>query len=216
MIKVINIIKRFDSKIILDDINFEVADKLVAILGPTGAGKSVLLKIIAGLLKPDSGQVIIDKGETLGFVFQHSALFDFLTVQGNISLPLKECGSFKPQEIKSKLSNGAKVLNIDDEFLLKSCNELSGGERKIIAIARAIITDPTYILYDEPTTGFDLVTHDRICTIIKNLSKPGIIVSHNIDTIRKTGVENIYLLNSGKIRLLNKNELDSLTREQTI
>ncbi|MEO0076452.1 MAG: ATP-binding cassette domain-containing protein, partial [candidate division WOR-3 bacterium] len=90
MIKIINITKKFNDRLILDNINFEVTNNLLAILGPTGSGKTVLLKIIAGLIKPDAGQILIDKNESIGFVFQHSALFDSLTVKQNISLPLEE------------------------------------------------------------------------------------------------------------------------------
>jgi len=199
MIKIENITKRFDNRTILDNVSFEVTNTLVAILGPTGTGKSVLLKIIVDLMKPDSGHVLIDKNDSIGFVFQHSALFDSLTVGQNISLPLEEKTNLQVRAINQKVNEIAKVLNLDQSFLDKSCLQLSGGERKITAIARAIIINPTYIFYDEPTTGFDPITHDRICEIIRSLAKPGIIVTHNIETIKMIGAKPIFLLKSGKL-----------------
>lgn len=200
--QVINITKQFSDKIILNDISLEVKDELIAILGSTGVGKSVLLKIIAGLLKPTSGKVEIDKGETTGFVFQHSALFDSLSVEQNIRLPLEECSSFSEKEINYKVKEVTEILHITDSMLKRSCNDLSGGERKIVAIARAIINNPTYLLYDEPTTGLDAVTHDKICHIIKSLNKPGVLVTHNKYTIRAVCINTIYLLKAGKLSLV--------------
>ena len=207
MIKVINVTKIFDCIKVLDDISFEVAGELVAILGPTGEGKTVLLKIIAGLIMPDTGQVIIDKDETFGFVFQHSSLFDSLTVEENIRLPLEECSCLTSAEINERVKSVAGLLNIDQNFLKRSVTELSGGERKIVAIGRAIINNPTYLLYDEPTTGLDPVTHDRICAIIKNLNKPGIVVTHNMETIKQIGAKTIYLLKIGRIGKLENKEV---------
>jgi phospholipid/cholesterol/gamma-HCH transport system ATP-binding protein len=207
MIKVINISKTFDGIKILDDISIEVSGELVAILGPTGEGKTVLLKIITGLLKPDSGKVFIDQGETLGYVFQHSALFDSLTVEENIRLPLEECSCLKEKEIRERVKIVTNMLDIEESFLKRNVTKLSGGERKIVAIGRAIINDPTYLLYDEPTTGLDQVTHDRICDIIRNLNKPGIVVTHNMDTIKKIGINIIYSLKSGRLSLYSNHGL---------
>lgn len=204
MIKVINVTKRFESRVILDNVSLEVKDNLVAILGPTGTGKTVLLKIIVGLMKPDSGQIIIDKNETIGFVFQHSALFDSLTVRQNVSLPLEEKTDLSNEEINQRIEKIAKVLHLDQAFLNKSCLQLSGGERKITAIARAIITNPSYIFYDEPTTGLDSITHCYICEIVKNLAKPGIIVTHNFETLKMIDVNPILELKSGKLSLVKE------------
>lgn len=199
MIKVVNITKKFNEHLILDNVNFEVANSLLAILGPTGSGKTVLLKIIVGLIKPDAGQIIIDKNESIGFVFQHSALFDSLTVRQNISLPLEEKTNLSKKEIDEQVSKIAELLNINQPFLNKHCLELSGGERKIVAIARAIINNPTYLFYDEPTTGLDPITHDRVCKIIRNLAKPGILVTHNLQTIEMVEAQPIFYLKSGKL-----------------
>jgi phospholipid/cholesterol/gamma-HCH transport system ATP-binding protein len=207
MIKVINITKIFDCIKVLDNISFEVSGELVAILGPTGEGKTVLLKIIAGLIKPDTGQVIIDKDETFGFVFQHSSLFDSLTVEENIRLPLEECSCLTSTEINERVKSVAGLLNIDQNLLKRSVTEISGGERKIVAIGRAIINNPTYLLYDEPTAGLDPVTHDRICAIIKNLNKPGIVVTHNMETIKQIGAKTICLLKIGRISKLENREV---------
>ncbi len=199
MIKVENITKTIDSKKILDNISFEISDELIAILGPTGVGKTILLKIIAGLLKPDTGRVIIDKDETIGFVFQHSALFDSMTVEENIRLPLSECSNCRETEIANKVKSLAELFHFDASFLKKNANQLSGGERKLVAISRAIINNPTYVLYDEPTTGLDPDTQNKICQVIKALNKPGILVTHNQDTIETIEIKTIYQLQSGKL-----------------
>lgn len=208
MIKVINITKIFNHTKVLDNISFEVSNELIAILGPTGEGKTVLLKIIAGLLKPDSGQISFSENETIGFVFQHSALFDSLTVEENIRLSLEECSSLNRFEITEQVKSITNLLNIDQSFLRRGVTELSGGERKIVAIARAIINNPSYLLYDEPTTGLDPITHDKICELIKNLNKPGIVVTHNMDTIKKIGIRTIYLLKAAKL-----NKMPNLSSE---
>jgi phospholipid/cholesterol/gamma-HCH transport system ATP-binding protein len=222
MINVINVTKRFNGITVLNNISFEVSDQLVAILGPTGTGKSVLLKIIVGLLKPDSGKVIIDKSDfnadstdknQVGFVFQHSALFDSLTVEENIGLPLRECSCLPEREINARIKEVANMLNLDTRLLDRNVTGLSGGERRIVAIARAIITDPEYIFYDEPTTGLDPVMHNKICDIIKSLSKPGILVTHNVDTIRQVGVKQVFSLKMGKLSLLDLDENQGLIKE---
>lgn len=199
MIKVEYITKTIDSRKILDNISFEVSDELIAILGPTGVGKTILLKIIAGLLKPDAGRVIIDKDETISFVFQHSALFDSMTVEENIRLPLIECSNCRETEIADKVKFLAETFHFDASFLKKNASQLSGGERKLVAISRAIINNPTYVFYDEPTTGLDPVTQNKICQVIKALNKPGILVTHNRDTIEKIEIKTIYQLQSGKL-----------------
>ncbi|MCX8015149.1 MAG: ATP-binding cassette domain-containing protein, partial [candidate division WOR-3 bacterium] len=188
MIKVIGISKRFNDKLVLDNINFNVDEKLIAIIGDTGAGKRVLLKTIAGLIKPDYGKIEITRNQSISFVFQHSALLDSLTVLENIRLPLQERTSLGDEIIDQKVIKIINLLDINEKILRCKVNDLSGGERKIVAIARAIIIDPNYILYDEPTTGLDENTHHKICEIIKNLNKPGILVTHNKETIEKIGV----------------------------
>lgn len=202
MIKATNITKVFDNVKILDNVSLEVSNELIAILGPTGEGKTVLIKIIAGLVTPDSGQISLDNHGSIGFVFQHSSLFDSLTVEENIRLPLEECSNLKNNEIQKKVESVVSLLDIDNNLLKKRSLELSGGERKIVAIGRAIINNPTYIFYDEPTTGLDPITHVRICNIIRNLKKPGIVVTHNIDTIKTIKIETKFLLKSGKLDLL--------------
>lgn len=202
MIRATDITKVFDNVKILDNVSLEVSNELIAILGPTGEGKTVLLKIIAGLVTPDSGQVSLDNNDSIGFVFQHSSLFDSLTVEENIWLPLEECSNLKNNEIQKKVESVVSLLDIDNNLLKKRSLELSGGERKIVAIGRAIINNPTYVFYDEPTTGLDPTTHERICNIIRNLNKPGIVVTHNMDTIKTIKVGTIFLLKSGKLDLL--------------
>jgi phospholipid/cholesterol/gamma-HCH transport system ATP-binding protein len=213
MISIENITKQFGNSVVLDNVSFKVSNELVVVLGPTGTGKTILLKIIIGLTEPDAGKVIIDKGETIGFVFQHSALFDSLNVGENIALPLKEHLPISEKEIRVRVESVAKVLGLSVDLLKINFTALSGGERKVVAIARAIINNPSYILYDEPTTGLDPITHDRICEIIKNLSKPGILVTHSRETIKMIGAKNIFLLKSGKLNKLSSVDSQELTKE---
>ncbi|MBS4016250.1 MAG: ATP-binding cassette domain-containing protein [Candidatus Latescibacteria bacterium] len=201
MIQAINVSKIFESKKILDDISLEVRNEFIGVVGSTGIGKSILLKIIAGLIKPSSGKVMIDQGQTTGFVFQHSALFDSMSVEQNIRLPLEESSSFSKKEIDAKVKEISELLYIPKQMLKQNCNDLSGGERKIVAIARAVIYDPTYLLYDEPTTGLDSVMHNKICQIVKGLNKPGILVTHNKDTVKAVGIKIVYVLDAGKLNL---------------
>lgn len=206
MIKVNDISMSFDNKKILDNVSLEVRDELIAVLGSTGVGKSKLLKIIAGLVTPTSGKVSLDKGETTGFVFQHSALFDSLSVEENIRLPLEECSNLNQTEIDQKVNQISELLHISERMRQQNCNDLSGGERKLVAIGRAIINNPTYLLYDEPTTGLDAVSHDKICHIIKSLNKPGILVTHNKFTVRAICINTIYLLKAGKLSLVRQSQ----------
>ncbi|MCX7785963.1 MAG: ATP-binding cassette domain-containing protein, partial [candidate division WOR-3 bacterium] len=186
------------------------------LLGGSGTGKSVILRSIIGLEKPDRGQIIFEDSDItklkekelfevrkkIGYAFQNGALFDSMTVEENIRLPLEECSCLNEKEISARVKSVSQMLHLDAWFLKKNCAQLSGGERKLVAIGRAIINNPTYLLYDEPTTGLDPITHDKICDVIKELNKPGILVTHNLNTIRKIDIKTIYQLQSGKLTSL--------------
>jgi phospholipid/cholesterol/gamma-HCH transport system ATP-binding protein len=187
----------FGGQIILDDINFEVErGKTEVILGPSGAGKSSLLKVILGLWRVDKGRVIIDNQDItnlsekelfpvrrrMAMVFQGNALFDSLTVEQNVSYFLRENKQFTEKEIKSKVKECLSFVNLEDTESLYP-EELSGGMKKRVAIARAIALNPEIILYDEPTTGLDPINSKIIIELINKLQSSGatsLVVTHII------------------------------------
>jgi phospholipid/cholesterol/gamma-HCH transport system ATP-binding protein len=200
-IRVVNIHKSFrDGRDkVLNGISIDFPPgKLTYILGPSGTGKSVLIKHILGLLHPDSGEVWVD-GKNLaslsqsqvfqhrmifGMLFQNAALFDDFTVFENVAFPLREHTKMPEDEIRERVTASLVLLGMKVESLDKFPNELSGGMRKRVGLARAIIREPAILLYDEPTTGLDPVTRttvdDLIATLKRELSLTSIVISHDI------------------------------------
>ena len=199
IVEIKNLSKRFDQLIVLDNISLEVirAENLV-VFGRSGQGKSVLLKCIIGLMKPDSGNIFIN-GENIselsvnelnrlrkniGFLFQGSALYDSMTVRENLTFPLKRHNPEITQStINEKVLTTLELVGLE-EAIDKMPSELSGGMKKRIALARSIITDPELMLYDEPTTGLDPITTKEISELILNLQKKlnmtSIAVTHDL------------------------------------
>lgn len=198
MIQVNNISVSFGSQQVLQNINFSInEEKTLLIIGKSGCGKSVLMKTIAGLIEPDAGQVLIDgvdlrhsspekalqTRQKLAMLFQGSALLDSLNVYQNVSLPLFEHSSLKPPEIKDLVENRLELVGLKD-VLKKMPSELSGGMKKRVAFARAVIINPSYIIYDEPTTGLDPVIASEIVKLIGILHNSqktaSVIVTHDL------------------------------------
>ena len=199
MIKIENISKSFDTKKILSNINIEIPKgSRHCIIGRSGSGKSVLIKLITGLLKPDTGQIIFegidiakanqdeiyDLRKRVGFVFQNAALFDSYNVYENTVLALYEHGERDEKELEKRsitvLSSVGLLPPMSEintphfkkeweSLKTKKPSDLSGGMRKRVAVARALITNPEYIFYDEPTTGLDPVTSEQIDKLILKL-----------------------------------------------
>jgi len=169
MIEIRNLSKRFDSLVVLDDVSFQVNDaSLVVVLGPSGTGKSVLLKSMLGLMPVDNGDVVFD-GQSIqsatekeiyvirkkvGFVFQGTALFDSMNVADNIALPLREHTDLSSREIRERLCSLLDIVGMAGKANLYP-QSLSGGMKRLVAVARALALDPKYLFYDEPTTGLD-------------------------------------------------------------
>lgn len=199
IVSVENLTKRFDELIVLENVSIEVfrAENLV-VFGKSGSGKSVLLKCIIGLMKPDSGTIFINEKNVLelsfkelskvrkdiGFLFQGAALYDSMTVRENLSFPLKRhFEEMSAKEIENKVKHTLELVSLE-EAIDKMPSELSGGMKKRIGLARSIITDPALMLYDEPTTGLDPITSKEISELILNLQKKlnmtSIVVTHDL------------------------------------
>jgi phospholipid/cholesterol/gamma-HCH transport system ATP-binding protein len=221
MIKVNNLSKKFDHLIVLDRVSFCIDDgSLVVILGPSGTGKSVLLKAMLGLLPVDNGDVLFD-GKSIqtasddeiyeirkrvGFVFQGTALFDSMNVCDNIALPLIEHTTMSSQEIRERVGFLLDIVGMAGKADLYP-QSLSGGMKRLVAVARALALEPRYLFYDEPTTALDPIMTDKVVGVIKNLKKShtssGIVVTHDLETARAVG-DVIYMLKKGRINKLAK------------
>lgn len=201
-IEVKNLTKSFKDKKVLDDVSFKVDDgEILAVVGLSGAGKSTVLKLICGLTKPDSGEIIVSEGD-IAMVFQYSALFDSLNVYENIAFALKERKEFKKKytedEIKEIVAKNLKTVGLEG-IENKMPHELSGGMQKRVSFARAIVTNPATILYDEPTAGLDPVSstiiEDYIVRLRDELNATSIIVTHQLSTIKRCADKVIMLYN---------------------
>lgn len=201
MIDIIDLHKSFDGQKVLKGTNLTIAEKeLTIIMGKSGSGKSVIIKHIMGLLKADRGNIFIDKvditkldvkgldkiRDKLGVLFQGGALFDSLTVFGNISFPLKEKTKMSKQEIKERASQALEDVGLKG-VESKYPAELSGGMKKRVALARALITEPHIVLFDEPTTGLDPIISNSIHRLIRATHQKygytGVVISHEVPEI---------------------------------
>ncbi len=205
-IEVKNLSKIFDKRYVLKDISFKVNNgETLGVIGFSGSGKSTLLKIISGILEKDSGEIIYPENSEIAMAFQYSALFDFLDVFDNISFPLVERkelrGKYSKSEIEKIVKEKLKMVGlegIEDKYP----SELSGGMQKRVGFARAIVTNPNIILYDEPTAGLDPVTstmiEDYIVQLKKDLNAACIVVTHQLSTIKRA-VDKVIMLYQGSI-----------------
>jgi phospholipid/cholesterol/gamma-HCH transport system ATP-binding protein len=215
MIEIKNLYKNFGDKEVLKGVNLNIEKgETIVIIGRSGCGKSVLIKHIVGLLQPDKGFVKVEGSvvnelnekelyelrKKFGFLFQGAALFDSMTVEENVSLPLVEA---------SEKMQSADILKVVDEKLsivaLSGINklkpaELSGGMKKRVGLARALVTDPDYILYDEPTTGLDPIMSDSIDNLIQQLSSKlnvtSIVVTHDMQSVKNVA-DKVAMLHDG-------------------
>jgi len=202
MIEVVDLWKSFGDNHVLKGVNLTIAKGMTfVVLGGSGSGKTVLMKHVIGLLKPDRGLVrvngleisklegkaLTDARQTFGMVFQGAALFDSMTVFENVAFPLTEKrwrNRPRPEEIRARVIEKLKVVDLGEEVLDRYPSQLSGGMRKRVALARALVSDPQVVLYDEPTTGLDPITSDYVDGMILNAkNKLGItsmVISHDI------------------------------------
>ena len=192
-IEVKNLVKTFGEKRVIDDVSFKVENgETLAIVGFSGSGKSTILKLICGLITPDSGEIITSKGD-IAMVFQYSALFDSLDVADNIAFALRERkdlrNKYNEEEIKNIVAEKLELVGlkgIENKFP----SELSGGMQKRVSFARAIVTEPNSILYDEPTSGLDPISstliEDYIVRLKDETNAASIVVTHQMSTIQRT------------------------------
>ena len=189
IVEVKNLTKCFGEKKVLDNVSFSVyQNEILLIIGFSGTGKSTLLRLICGLDEPDSGEVIL-KTTHLGMVFQGAALFDSMTVFDNVAFPLINNQKGIPAKIISeKVKEKLRLVGLAGIEHLRP-DELSGGMKKRVSFARAIINDPEIILYDEPTGGLDpvvsTVIEDYILKLQQELHGSSVLVTHNLTTIKR-------------------------------
>jgi phospholipid/cholesterol/gamma-HCH transport system ATP-binding protein len=208
--------KRFGSLVVLDGVDLVVPEGAsLVVLGRSGSGKSVLLKNIIGLIKPDEGSIQVDGQEVteldyeglgelrkqFGMLFQMAALFDSMSVQENVGLALREHTSKSDEEIRVIVRE--KLALVDLEGIEdKMPSDLSGGMRKRVGLARALAMDPHYLLYDEPTTGLDPITADQINILIRQvqskMSVTSVVVTHDMKSAFHVG-DRLCLLRDGRI-----------------
>jgi phospholipid/cholesterol/gamma-HCH transport system ATP-binding protein len=216
MIKLVDLHKSFGKQKVLDGLDIEIEEgKTTVIIGRSGGGKSVLLKHIIGLLRPDRGQVLIDGVDItklndrelneirkkFGMLFQESALFDSMTVGENVAFPLREHTSMKEKEIRETVAERLRSVGLTG-VEAKIPAELSGGMRKRVGLARAIAMRPQIVLFDEPTTGLDPVMTEAINRLIldtqKSFNLTCVVISHDIRSIFEIA-HRIAMLYEGRI-----------------
>jgi phospholipid/cholesterol/gamma-HCH transport system ATP-binding protein len=219
MIRIQGLRKRLGSKQVLDGVDLEVREgETLLVMGRSGTGKSVLLKHIIGLMTPDAGSIVIDDVEIVGLrekglndvrrrfgmLFQGAALFDSLTVGENVALPLREHTQMPDAEVRSRVSERLEWVGLKGVEDMKPAS-LSGGMKKRVGLARAVVMDPDYVLYDEPTTGLDPIMADVIDQLIRSLQKrmgaTSIVVTHDMQSAFKVA-DRMALLNDGRVVFL--------------
>jgi phospholipid/cholesterol/gamma-HCH transport system ATP-binding protein len=216
VIRFVEVHKRFGERVVLDGFSLEVPDgRITVLIGASGSGKSVILKHVVGLLRPDSGSIEVDgrcvetlEAEALtsvrreiGFVFQSAALFDSLTIEENVRLGLVR-QQLDEAEIADRVRRSLAIVGLPD-VLDRRPAELSGGMRKRVGIARAIALKPRYILWDEPTTGLDPVTSATMDLLMRRsrdeLGVTSLVVTHDMHSAFTVG-DRIAMLHAGQVR----------------
>lgn len=217
MIEINNLHKSFNTNQVLKGVNLNIdKGETLVIIGRSGCGKSVLIKHIVGLLQPDEGYVKVENKlvselkvkelyelrKNFGFLFQGAALFDSMTVEENIALPLVESANgYSAKEIEEFVTEKLELVELPGIQRLKP-SELSGGMKKRVGLARALITNPSYIFYDEPTTGLDPIMSDSIDNLIKDISDKltvtSIVVTHDMYSVKNVA-DRVAMMHDGVI-----------------
>jgi phospholipid/cholesterol/gamma-HCH transport system ATP-binding protein len=218
MIEIYALHKAFGKQVVLDRVDFEVREgETVALLGPSGTGKSVLLKHVIGLIRPDSGTVIVDGKDVatlkrkalselrsqIGYVFQNGALFDSMNVFENVRLGITDESKYNDLDYcRQRIAECIRLVNLPPDTIEKYPAQLSGGMRKRVGIARAIAGSPKYLLYDEPTSGLDPVNADIIDGLVQRLDHElgvtSVMVTHDVRGAFRVA-DRLALLSEGMI-----------------
>lgn len=218
MIELRGVAKSFGKQVVLNGVDFEVREgETVALLGPSGTGKSVLLKTIIGLIRPDHGTIVVDGKDVcrlkrkelselrsgIGYVFQNGALFDSMTVFENVRLGITDQDKYQNLDyVRGRIAECIRLVNLPADTIDKFPAQLSGGMRKRVGIARAIAGSPKYLLYDEPTSGLDPVNADIIDALVQRLDDElgvtSVMVTHDVRGAFRVA-DRLALLSEGKI-----------------
>jgi len=216
MIRVENVTKHYMGQPVLKDVSLEIPEgSNLGLMGPGGAGKSLLVKIICGLVKPETGRVLINNVDVfslneiqladlrfqIGMLFQNYALFDFMNVGDNIAFPLRRAGKLGEDEIAKRVQTMLDAVDLPT-IAAKYPNELSGGMKKRVSFARAVVPEPPIVFYDDPTAGLDPVTSSKIFILLREMrDKRGvtsITISHDIEGIKDI-CDKFALLDRGRL-----------------
>ncbi len=216
MIRLEHVTLRREGVALLEDVSLEVpTGRALALIGAGGAGKTLILKTICGLLRPDAGRVFVDEDEVtaldeealmrvrsrIGMVFQNYALFDFMTVGENVAFPLEQLGGVPTDEIQRRAARRLEQVSLPGVGQ-KLPSELSGGMKKRVCLARAMVHDPPVMLCDDPTAGLDPVTTNRIFALLAQLraenAATAIIVSHEVEALWRL-CDHVVLLEAGRV-----------------
>jgi phospholipid/cholesterol/gamma-HCH transport system ATP-binding protein len=211
-----NVSKSFGSRKVLDGLDLEVRrGETLTIMGPSGTGKSVTLRHAIGLMQPDSGTVTVDGHDLstisrtdlaalrrrMGYLFQDGALINWMNVGDNVALPLRENTDLAEDEIRERVVRKLSLVHLDDVWD-KMPSEISGGMRKRVGLARALITDPEIVLYDEPNSGLDpetsMSTNRLIRELAQTLDITSLVVTHLVSCVR-TVADRVVLLEKGRV-----------------
>jgi phospholipid/cholesterol/gamma-HCH transport system ATP-binding protein len=213
LVEVKNLSVTFGSQSVLRDVNLSIPPgQTLVLLGESGCGKTVLMKSIIGLVPPTLGEVYFDEENInqlndrrlsllrlrFGFVFQNAALFDSMTIGQNVAFPLRQHGRFSSNQIREMVLSRLSEVGLPDSVVFKKPAELSGGMRKRVGLARALIMNPELIMYDEPTTGLDPIMSDVINELIIRTRRrnpvTSIVVTHDMNTARKVADRVVMLM----------------------
>ncbi len=233
MVEIKGVFKSFEGKSVLSGVDLQVQrGETMVVIGRSGCGKTVLLKLIIGLLKPDRGSILIDGidivrvkykkllelRKRMAMLFQGAALFDSLTVEENVGLALRRHSGLPEEEIKDRIRQCLAMVELEGTGHLMPA-ELSGGMKKRVAIARAIAMGPGIVLYDEPTTGLDPITAQNIVSLIADLqnriSATSIVVTHDLSVAYQIG-QRIAMLHDGRIRFVGSPEQIKTSEDEII
>ena len=218
LVEVNDISVQFGAQVVLRNISLKIPPgQTLVLLGESGCGKTVLMKSIIGLIRPTSGRVFFDSEDVnqlndrhlshirlrFGFVFQNAALFDSMTIGQNVAFPLRQHGRFSDDQVREMVFSRLSEVGLPDEVVYKKPAELSGGMRKRVGLARALIMNPELIMYDEPTTGLDPIMSDVINELIIRTRRrnpvTSIVVTHDMNTAKKVADRIVMLMPAARL-----------------